>query len=106
MADQSVTRWKDAPAVFPSGEPVLGGSAVICFSFCVGSSSVLVMKDHVEVCSLSREVLFQPLFTPLQDDLCFFHVPLPIIPSAHLTAAYRTSEENGFTVFRVSNQVG
>ncbi len=64
------------------------------------------MKDRVEVCSLSREVLLQPLFTPLQDDLCFFHIPLPTIPSAHLTVAYRISEDNGLTVFRVSNQVG
>jgi hypothetical protein len=60
----------------------------------------------VEVCSLSREVLLQPLFTPLQGDLCFLHIPLPTIPSAHLTAAYRIAEDNGFTMFRVSNQVG
>src|SRR6266481_4857485 len=106
MADQSVTLWKDAPAASASGEPVSGSAAVICFSFSVGSSSILVMKDRVEVCSLSREVLFQPLFSPLQDDLCFFHIPLPTIPSAHLAVAYRTSGDNGLTVFRVSNQVG
>src|SRR6516165_4843614 len=106
MADQSVTLWEDAPATSTSGAPVVASSAVICFSFFAGSSSVLVMKDPVEVCSLSRGVMFQPLFIPLQDDLCFFHVPLPPIPSAHLTAASRISEDKGLTVFRVSNQVG
>ena len=64
------------------------------------------MKDRVEVCSLSREVLLQPLSTPLQGELCFFHIPLPIIPSAHLTAAYQITEDNALTVFRASNQVG
>src|SRR5260370_8546730 len=94
MADQSVTPWKDAPAASTSGEPAIGGSAVICFSSSVVSSSVLVMKDLVEVCSLSREMMFQPLSTPLQRGLCFFHIPLPTLPSATLTPPYLNSHAN------------
>lgn len=44
------------------------------------------MEDRVEVCSLSRQVIFQPVFTPLQGDLRFFHIPLPAAPTACFTA--------------------
>ena len=60
------------------------------------------MKDRAEVCSLSREVLFQPLSTPLQDGLRFFRVPVPAISSACLAAAYR----DGLTVFCIGNKSG
>ncbi|MCQ4256368.1 hypothetical protein [Stutzerimonas stutzeri] len=30
------------------------------------------MEDRVEVCSLSRQMMFQSVFTPLQGDLRFF----------------------------------
>jgi len=53
------------------------------------------MKDLAEVCPLSREVLFQPLSTPLQDGFRFFRFPLPAPSSAHLAAAYRERKRSG-----------
>ncbi len=51
------------------------------------------MKNLMEVCPLSREVMLvatlgapQPLSVPLQDDLRLLHPPLPAPSSAHLTA--------------------
>lgn len=44
------------------------------------------MEDLVEVCSLSRQMIFQPVFAPLQGDLRFFHIPLPAAPTACFTA--------------------
>ena len=64
------------------------------------------MKDLAEVCPLSRGVMLQPLFPPLQRDIRFFRFPLPATPLTRLAAAYRSSEGIGLTVFRVSNQVG
>ena len=64
------------------------------------------MKDLAEVCPLSRGVMLQPLFPPLQRDLRFLRIPLPAVLLTRLTAVYRDSEDNGLTVFRVSNQVG
>src|SRR5712691_9824446 len=95
MAAQSVTPWKDAPAEPASGTPVVGGSAVNCFSSCVVWSSVLVLKDRVEVCPLARGGLLHPLSTPLQRGFRFFHLPLPALPSAYLTVAYRTRRTTG-----------
>jgi len=57
------------------------------------------MKDLAEVCPLSREVLFQPLSTPLQDDLRFFRVPLPAISSACLATTYRERKISGLPCF-------
>lgn len=42
------------------------------------------MEDRVEVCSLSRQMMFQSVFTPLQGDLRFFHIPLPATPTVFL----------------------
>jgi len=44
------------------------------------------MEDRVEVCSLSRQMMFQSVFTPLQGDLRFFHIPLPAASTACFTA--------------------
>lgn len=44
------------------------------------------MEDLVEVCSLSRQMIFQSVFAPLQGDLRFFHIPLPAAPTACFTA--------------------
>ena len=87
MACQSVTPWKDAPAE---------GTAVICFSFLVSDAArVLVLKDLAEVCSLSREVMLQPLSPPLQSGFRFFRIPLPAISLAHLAIAYRERKISG-----------
>lgn len=43
------------------------------------------MKDLVEVCSLSHRMMFQPVFSRLQRNLRFFHIPLPTAPTAFLT---------------------
>ena len=64
------------------------------------------MKDLAEVSPLSREVMLQPLFSPLQRNIRFFRVPLPAALLAFLAVAYRDSGSNGLTVFRVMNQVG
>ncbi len=45
-----------------------------------GSVNSLVKRDHEDVSPLSREVMFQPLFVPLQDDIRFFLVPVPALP--------------------------
>src|SRR5260370_6605727 len=99
MSCQSVTPWKDAPAASTPGVSVVGGSTVICLSSCVVSSSVLVMKDLVEVCPLSREVMLQLLSVPLQDGFRFFHIPLPIVPSGRLAVSYPIS--GGLWAYRV-----
>jgi hypothetical protein len=58
----------------------------------------------VKVCSLSCRVMLllaQPLSTPLQNGLRFFHTPIPAIPSACLTACFPLDEGNyGLTTFR------
>ena len=64
------------------------------------------MKDLAEVCPLSRGMMLQSLFSPLQRDVRFLRIPLPAIPLTRLAAVYRNSEDNGLTVFRVSNRVG
>lgn len=45
------------------------------------------MKDHAEVCPLSREVMSQPLSGPLQPSLRFFRTPMPAPPTAFLTVS-------------------
>src|SRR5437588_11955877 len=94
MSCQSVTPWKDAPAVFCS--------AVICLSSCVVSSSFLVMKDLAEVCPLAREVILQFLSVPLQDGLRFFRLPLPPVPLVRLTASYPLA--GGLRAYRVPSK--
>lgn len=42
------------------------------------------MKDHAEVCPLSREVMLHPLSAPLQGGIRFLRFPLPAIPSVPL----------------------
>jgi hypothetical protein len=49
--------------------------------------SVLVMKDQMDVCSLSRRGLFHPLSTLLPRDFRFFHHPVPALSSAPLTSS-------------------
>ena len=51
-----------------------------CLCHNEGSVNSLVKRDHEDVCPLSREVMFQPLFVPLQGDIRFFLVPVPALP--------------------------
>src|SRR5258706_11820170 len=99
MSCQLVTPWKGAPVVTSSSESfsVVFVSTVICFPFSVVWSSLLVMKDHAEVCPLSREGV--PLSVPLQDSICFLCTPVPAISSACLTAAYRERKISGLPCF-------
>ncbi len=47
------------------------------------------MKDLAEVCPLSRGMMLQSLFPPLQGDIRFLRIPLPALPLTHLAAIYR-----------------
>lgn len=49
----------------------------------------------MEVCPLSRGAMFQPLSSPLQRSLCFFHLPLPAFPSDCLTTSYPYGRDTG-----------
>ncbi len=80
MACHATSSWETAPAVCCS--------AVICSVSFAGSSNVLVMKDLVEVCSLSRGVMLQLLSAPLQNSFRFFHIPLPASLSASLASRF------------------
>jgi hypothetical protein len=91
--------WKAAPTV-------LLFSVVICFAFLVVSPSSLVMKDPMEVCALSRGVMFQLLSTSLQSGIRFFHHPIPTNPSACLTVSFPLRENDGLTTFRIRTQDG
>src|SRR5712692_10373263 len=68
MECQSMERWETAPAEC---------SAIICNVPFVGSSGSLVSPHRREVCSLSRQVMSQPVSIPLQDGFCFFPPPYP-----------------------------
>jgi hypothetical protein len=81
-------------------------SVVICFAFIVVSPSFLVMKDPMEVCPLSRGVMFQLLSTSLRGGFRFFHHPIPTIPSAFLTVSFPLRENDGLTTFRIRTQNG
>ena len=48
------------------------------------SVSRLATKDQLEVCSLSRGVMFQPLSGPLQPGIRFLQPPIPAQPTAFL----------------------
>ena len=52
-------------------------ATVICHTFFVDSSVVLVPRHRREVCPLSRRVMFQPVSVPLQDGIRFFPPPYP-----------------------------
>ena len=61
----------------------------------------------MEVCSLSRRVISQPVSEPLQSGIRFFHDPLPAPPSdpltVHLPVAWR---RYGLTLFHINDTSG
>lgn len=61
----------------------------------------------MEVCSLSRRVMSQPVSGPLQSGIRFFHDPLPAPPSdpltVHLPVAWR---RYGLTLFHINDTSG
>ena len=61
----------------------------------------------MEVCSLSRRIMSQPVSGPLQSGVRFFHNPLPALPSdplaVHLPVAWR---RYGLTLFHISDTSG
>ncbi len=60
------------------------------------------MKDLAEVCPLSRGVMLQPLFSPLQRDVRFLRIPLPAAPLTRLAAVYR--DFGGQRAYRVPRE--
>lgn len=60
----------------------------------------------MEVCSLSREVLLQPLSVSLRDGLRFLHLPVPAPLSAFLTGGFPLQEGYGLTMFRLGTRDG
>ena len=51
---------------------------------CRGLTNRLATKDQLEVCPLSRGVMFQPLSEPLQPGVRFLQPPIPAQPTASL----------------------
>uniref|UniRef100_A0A494G966 Uncharacterized protein n=1 Tax=Solanum lycopersicum TaxID=4081 RepID=A0A494G966_SOLLC len=68
--------------VTPQGKKIKQASSV----------SRLATKDQLEVCSLSRGMMFQPLSGPLQPGVRFLQPPIPAQPTAFLTV--RLPESN------------
>lgn len=61
--------------------------------------SLHAMKDQVEVGSLSRRVLFQPVSQRLQPGLRFLHHPIPAPPTAYLAVCLPRGQRYGLTTF-------
>lgn len=61
--------------------------------------SLHAMKDQVEVGSLSRRVMFQPVSRRLQPGLRFLHHPIPAPPTALLTVCLPGGQRYGLTTF-------
>ena len=47
--------------------------------------------------------MLQFLSIPLQNSVCFCGIPLPVVTSTCLTAAYRALEDNELTLFLICN---
>ena len=61
--------------------------------------SLHAMKDQVEVGSLSRWVMFQPVSRRLQPGLRFLHQPIPAPPTAHPADCLPSRQRCGLTTF-------
>ena len=77
--------------VSETGVGTLISVAVICFPSLNNFSAYLAMKDPVEVCSLSRRAMCQLVFSRLQRDLRFFHIPTPAAPTVFLAVHLPTT---------------
>lgn len=62
------------------------------------------MKDLLEVCPLSRGVMFQPLSCRLPTSLRFFQIPLPAVLSASLTGRFPRGTLRAYHVPRCSHE--
>jgi hypothetical protein len=58
----------------------------------------------MDVSSLAGRVMSQPVSTPLQDGLGFFHHLAPYLPQHALRLAYPKGRRHGVTTFRVSDR--
>src|SRR6266849_3977642 len=93
MLCHSIASWEDAPGglSFSEGGSVRGVAPVICFpSFC-RFAKCLVMKDQMEVCSLSRRGMLHLVSTLLLGGFCFLHPPVPASPSVSFARDVPTS---------------
>ncbi len=83
----STISWEAAPVC----------STVICFASLVGLPNSPVMRDRVEVCTLSRGMMLpalaQFLSPPLQGGLRFIHILVPTPLSAFLAGGFPYSGE-------------
>ena len=64
------------------------------------------MEDRVEVCSLSRQMMFQSVFTPLQGDLRFSTFLYPQHQQLALQLTCRNRQRYGLTLFRMDFRTG
>jgi hypothetical protein len=71
------------------------------FLFYTSFSDYLVMKDHSEVCSLSRGANLEPLSAPLQHGIRFLRDPIPASLSAHLATRFPLRERYGLNTLRI-----
>ncbi len=80
---------------------------LICFPPKIGSASFLATKHPTDVCTLTGRVMSslgsQPVSTPLQDDLRFFHHLSPYLPQHALRLACPKGRRPGVTTFHVSD---
>lgn len=64
------------------------------------------MEDLVEVCSLSRQMIFQSVFAPLQGDLRFSTFLYPQHQQLALQLTCRTRQCYGLTLFHMNFRTG
>lgn len=63
-------------------------------------------RDHKDVCTLSRKVMFQPLSVPLQNGIRFFLVPVPAAPRADFAACCPSRERYRVSTFHLQKCIG
>src|SRR5215470_15960255 len=79
--------YREVDVLTGKGAPV-ERATVICNTFCIDSSLVLVPRHRREVSPLARRVMSQPVSVPLQDGVRFFPPPYPHRPGLALRPSY------------------
>jgi hypothetical protein len=93
MEVQLTLGWEDAWICFEA--------ALTCFSSYRSSADYLAKKHPMDVSSLAGRVMSQPVSTPLQNGLGFFHHLTPYLPQHALRLACPRGRRHGVTTFRV-----
>jgi len=86
-------------------------TTVICNTFCIDSSLVLVPRHRREVCPLARRVMLPKSgatrIHPITGRPSLFPTPLPALPSVGLAASLpHVEEQYGLTTFRKVDKDG